>query len=221
MSHKQAISVLEKDAAVPKAQCLHSSELPYSTEILSWIVQRWFVPFVPPQDIPPSMQSTLHNPRPTNHICIKANSHCSLPLHSEAFLRERDLICQLPVCERCRKHTFTAVIVPPWVQPWNQTHFPQPVCSRSWVISKNHNVKLSFSFKTAASHNRGASSWRISNSSPSQNSAGINTCQAGAAGKVFHYPINLLVYPCPSLRLPEITATPDRLMLCLFLFSFL
>lgn len=35
MSHKQAISALPKDAAVPKAKCLHSSDLPYSKEILS------------------------------------------------------------------------------------------------------------------------------------------------------------------------------------------
>lgn len=118
--------------------------------------------------------------------------------------------------ERCRKHTLIAVIGPILKpNPFLTTcvlqklrHFQEP--------PREPFIQLS----NCSFPPQGASSWKISNSSPSQNSAGIHTCHAGTAGKVFHYPIKLLVYPCPSWRLPEITATPVRLMLCLFFFSF-
>lgn len=82
VSHKQAIwqfLLLKR-----MLQCLKQSVSTAQTSLIPqkfspWIVQRWSVPFVPPQDIPPLMQSTPHNPWPTNHICIKSKMFPLLP----------------------------------------------------------------------------------------------------------------------------------------------
>lgn len=180
-----------------------------------WIVQRWSVPFVPPQDTPPSMQSTHQNPSNKSHLHYSKDvptASCT----AKHFWVKGISFASSP-CERCRKHTFIAVI--------GLILKPNPLLT-TCVLQKLRDFQEPprepfIQLSNCSFLPQGASSWKISNSSPSQNSAGIPTCQAGTAGKVFHYPIKLLLYPCPLWRLPEITATPVRLMLCLCLSSFI
>lgn len=146
------------------------------------------------------------NPGPTNHratFALKQNlPTASCPCIARHFW-VKGFSSASSLCESCRKHPFVAVIVPPSVKSWNQTHLWQPVCSKSWVTSKNHNVNLSFIFKTAAFHNRELLPCNFLIPLHPKNSAGINTCPTATAGKVFHYPITTAGLSLPLMEAPR------------------
>ena len=133
------------------------------------IVQRWSpsMPLVSlifffNQNIQFLMQSNLWNTRPTNHrITFALKQRCSyffLLLHCKTFPSKTVSVCQLPVWKLLHKTHMhcsysTVFYHPTRSNDWNKKHFWQPVFAKSLLTSKNHNMYLSFIFKTAAFHN--------------------------------------------------------------------
>lgn len=95
----------EKDAALPQAMCLYSSDLSYSKEILPMALSKHDPPPQPlfdlfffNQNIQRLMQSDLQNTRPTNHravFVLKQRCSCLL-LHCKRILSEIVPVCHLP-----------------------------------------------------------------------------------------------------------------------------
>lgn len=167
-------------------------------------------------------QSNLQSTRPTNHrITFALKQRCShffLPLHCKTFLSKTVSVWQLPVWKLLHKTHMhcgcsTVFYHPTQWNDWNKKRFWQPAFSKSLVTFKNHSMYLSLIFKTAAFHDWKLLHWGFLVSL--HPSAWLHSIRRNSRKDVILSNYN---YCCfflyPLLRLPEATATSDRLMLC-------